>query len=41
MKVHKEARIIHKERTYPGVGLMITLGSGLLFWGTVAYVFFG
>lgn len=26
--------------TYPGVGLLLTLGSGFLFWGTVAYFIF-
>jgi hypothetical protein len=28
------------ERTYPGVGIMITFGSGVLFWGTLAYAIF-
>lgn len=28
---------MNNERTYPGVGLLITFGSGLLFWGTLAY----
>jgi hypothetical protein len=27
-----------QERTYPGVGLLITLGSGFLFWGSLAYI---
>jgi hypothetical protein len=29
-----------EETTYPGVGLLITLGFGLIFWGTVAYFIF-
>lgn len=36
----KEGSIMNNETTYPGVGLLITLGSGLLFWGTVAYFIF-
>ncbi len=31
---------MNNERTYPGVGLLISFGSGLLFWGTVAYAVF-
>ena len=38
MKVHKSQRIVHQEKTYPGVGLLLCLGSGLLFWGSVAYL---
>jgi len=29
---------MNNERTYPGVGLLITLGSGFLFWGSLAYM---
>lgn len=28
------------EKTYPGVGLLITLGFGLIFWGTIGYFIF-
>lgn len=31
---------VHEETTYPGVGLLIALGFGLIFWGTVAYFIF-
>lgn len=31
---------IHEEKTYPGIGLLICLSTGLLFWGTVAYFIF-
>jgi len=41
MRVHKSQRVVPKERTYPGVGLLMCFGSGLLFWGTLAYVIFG
>jgi hypothetical protein len=30
----------HMEATYPGVGLLITLGFGLTFWSTLAYFIF-
>lgn len=30
----------YEEKRYPGVGLLIVLGSSLLFWGTVAYFIF-
>lgn len=26
------------DKRYPGIGLLICLGSGLAFWGTVAYL---
>lgn len=29
-----------EERTYPGVGLLIAVGTGLLFWGSIAYICF-
>ncbi len=29
-----------QEKTYPGVGLLITFGSGLLFWSSLAYAVF-
>lgn len=40
MKVHKSQvrRMPPKEKTYPGVGLLICLTSGLAFWGSVAYL---
>jgi hypothetical protein len=28
------------EVRYPGVGILLALGTGLLFWGTVAYFIF-
>jgi hypothetical protein len=28
------------EKTYPGVGLLMTLGFGLIFWSTIAYFIF-
>lgn len=31
---------LHQEKRYPGIGLLICLGTGLLFWGTVAYFLF-
>lgn len=31
---------IHEETTYPGVGLLIALGFGLIFWGTISYFLF-
>jgi len=31
---------IHEETTYPGVGLLIALGFGLIFWGTIGYFIF-
>lgn len=30
----------HTETTYPGVGLLLSLGFGLIFWSTVAYFIF-
>lgn len=27
-----------EEKRYPGIGLLIALGTGLAFWGTVAYL---
>lgn len=38
MRVHASQRVVHQEKTYPGIGLLICLGSGLLFWGSVAYL---
>jgi hypothetical protein len=41
MKIHKSQvkRLQpHPERKYPGVGLLLCVGSGLLFWGSVAYI---
>jgi len=32
---------IQEEKTYPGIGLLIALGTGLLFWGTVIYFIWG
>lgn len=32
--------VFHQEKTYPGVGLALCLGTGLLFWGTVFYFIF-
>lgn len=29
-----------QEKTYPGVGLLMTLGFGLIFWSTLAYFIF-
>ncbi len=29
-----------EEKQYPGVGLLMTLGFGLIFWSTVAYFIF-
>jgi len=29
-----------QEKRYPGIGLLIVLSTGLLFWGTVAYFIF-
>ena len=40
MKVHKSQRVVVKEKRYPGVGLLLTFGTGLLFWSTLAYVIF-
>jgi hypothetical protein len=31
---------IHEEKTYPGVGLLIALGFGLIFWSMVSYFIF-
>lgn len=30
----------HMETTYPGVGLLMTLGFGLIFWSMIAYFIF-
>jgi hypothetical protein len=30
----------YEERRYPGVGILLALGTGLLFWGTIAYFIF-
>lgn len=30
----------HMETRYPGVGLLMTLGFGLIFWSTLAYIIF-
>lgn len=30
----------YQEHRYPGVGMMLVLGSGLLFWGFVAWLAF-
>jgi hypothetical protein len=30
----------YEESRYPGVGLLITLGFGLIFWSTLAYFIF-
>ncbi len=30
-----------RERTYPGIGLLICLGSGVAFWGSLAWIIFG
>lgn len=29
-----------QEKRYPGVGLLLCLGTGLAFWGTVAWLLF-
>jgi len=39
MKVHKSQRVFQEEKKYPGVGALICVGSGLLFWGSLAYLF--
>ncbi len=39
MKIHKSQKKVHQEKTYPGVGLLMCVGSGLLFWSSVAYIF--
>jgi hypothetical protein len=41
MRVHKSQRIVHQEKRYPGVGLLICLGTGVAFWGSLAYFIFG
>ena len=40
MKVHKSQRVVPQEKTYPGVGLLICLGTGVAFWGSLAYIIF-
>lgn len=30
-----------EEKRYPGIGLLIVLGTGLLFWGTLAWAIWG
>lgn len=30
----------HEETRYPGVGLLLALGTGVIFWGTIAYLVF-
>ncbi len=30
-----------EEKRYPGIGLLLCLGTGLAFWGTVAYLIWG
>jgi hypothetical protein len=32
--------VFAEEKRYPGVGLLLCLSTGLLFWGTVAYFIF-
>lgn len=32
--------VFPEEKRYPGVGLLMTLGFGLIFWSTVAYFIF-
>lgn len=29
---------MNQEKTYPGVGLLLTLGTGFLFWGSLAWL---
>ncbi len=29
-----------EEKRYPGIGLLLCLGTGLAFWGTVVYLIF-
>jgi hypothetical protein len=31
---------VKRETTYPGVGLLMVLGFGLIFWGTVGWLIF-
>jgi hypothetical protein len=33
-------QVVVGETRYPGVGLLIAFGTGLAFWGTVAYFIF-
>lgn len=30
----------YEEVRYPGVGILLCLGMGLVFWGTIAYIIF-
>lgn len=32
--------IVGEEKRYPGIGLLIAFGTGIAFWGTVAYFIF-
>lgn len=41
MRVHASQRVVYQEKRYPGIGLLICLGTGLLFWGSVAYLIWG
>lgn len=29
-----------EEKRYPGIGLLLTFGTGFIFWGTVLYLIF-
>jgi hypothetical protein len=33
-------QVVVSETRYPGVGLLIAFGTGIAFWGTVAYFIF-
>lgn len=30
-----------KEKTYPGIGLLICVGTSVAFWGSLAYIIWG
>lgn len=32
--------VVHEEKRYPGVGLLMTLSFGLIFWSFVGYFIF-
>jgi hypothetical protein len=32
--------IVEEEKRYPGIGMLIAFGTGIAFWGTVAWLIF-
>ncbi len=35
---HDEPYLLPGEKRYPGIGMILSFGFGILFWGTIIYL---